>query len=224
MASISVTDLASLTFFQGVSPAALEKIAAVAFKKVHHRDELIFTEQDVSAPVFFVLQGQVRIFRNSSEGKEITIAVIPPGSPFNIPAAFLPTPASPANAAALHTKTVLAAISQNDFRHVVSETPDLAMTVMQDLSKKLQHFVMLTYDLGMLSVRSRLAKFLLEHTSETGELPHYWTQQQIATHIGTAREVVSRTLRRFAKQGMIIVQNHRIIVSDRPALEHEIEQ
>ncbi len=224
MAPVSVSDLARLTFFQGVSPASLEKIASVAIKKIYHKNQLIFAEQDISAPVFFVLQGQVRIFRNSPEGKEITIAVIASGAPFNIPAAFLPASDSPANAAALSVKTTLAAIPQNDFRRVVSETPELADTVMQDLSKKLQHFVMLTYDLGLRSVRSRLAKFLLEHTSDTGELPRHWTQQQIATYIGTAREVVSRTLRQFTKSGIITIKNHRTIVLDKFALEREIER
>lgn len=224
MALVSVSDLAHLTFFQGVSPASLEKIASVATKKIYHKNQPVFAEEDVDAPIFFVLQGQVRIFRISPEGKEITIAVLKVGAPFNIPAAFLPVSNSPANAAALSKKTTLIAIAQNDFRRVVSETPELAVTVMRDLSKKLQHFVMLTYDLGLLSVRSRLAKFLLEHTAETGELPRHWTQQQIATYIGTAREVVSRTLRQFAKHGIITVESHRTIVIDRLALEQEIER
>lgn len=224
MTRVNVSDLARLSFFQGVSPVALEKIAAVAVKKTYSKNEPIFAEQDVDAPIFFVLHGQVRIFRISPEGKEITIAVIATGAPFNIPAAFLPAADSPANAAALSAKTVLASIPQDDFRRVVSETPELATTVLRDLSKKLQHFVMLTYDLGLLSVRSRLAKFLLEHTTATGELPRHWTQQQIATYIGTAREVVSRTLRQFSKSGIISVKNHRTIILNRSALEREIER
>lgn len=113
-------------------------------------------------------------------------------------------------------------ISQADFRRVVSETPELALTVLCDLSQKLQKMVALTYDLGLRSVRGRLANFLLENANADGTLAERWTQQQIAAHIGTAREVVSRTLRQFSNAGIISIKRQRITILDAPALKNQI--
>ena len=50
-----------------------------------------------------------------------------------------------------------------------------------------------------------------------------WTHQEIANQIGTVREVVSRTMRAFVKEGLIKLDRHRIVILDRDALLRESE-
>ncbi len=221
MGMVTPSTLANLHFFANVSAESLAKIASVATELSFKKQQIILLEDETDMPVFFVLHGDVRIFRTSPEGREITIATIRAGEPFNIPSAFTPQPSSPANAAAISDATVLT-ISQLNFRRVVSETPELALTVLCDLSQKLQRMVALTYDLGLRSVRGRLANFLLENANAEGTLAERWTQQQIAAHIGTAREVVSRTLRQFTNTGIISIERHRITILNPDALKNQI--
>ncbi len=221
MGMVTPSTLANLHFFENVSAESLEKIASVSKELFFKKQQIILLESEADTPVFFVLHGSVRIFRTSPEGREITIATIRTGEPFNIPSAFTPHPSSPASAAAITNATVLT-ISQADFRRVVSETPELALTVLCDLSQKLQKMVALTYDLGLRSVRGRLANFLLENANTDGTLAERWTQQQIAAHIGTAREVVSRTLRQFANADIIAIKRQRITILDAAALKNQI--
>jgi CRP/FNR family transcriptional regulator len=93
---------------------------------------------------------------------------------------------------------------------------------------KVHHLTGLTHDLGLLSVRARLAGFLLSHGQSQAGAPSpsahvRWTHQEIAAQIGTVREVVSRTMRAFVREGMIGLERHRILVLDREALLREAQ-
>ncbi|MEA3396118.1 MAG: helix-turn-helix domain-containing protein [Chloroflexota bacterium] len=50
-----------------------------------------------------------------------------------------------------------------------------------------------------------------------------WTQEEIAAQLGTVREVVSRTLRAFVKEGVIKMERQHISVLDLEALERAAE-
>ena len=72
-------------------------------------------------------------------------------------------------------------------------------------------------------MRGRLARFLLTHVQGETGTPTRWTHEQIATQIGTVREVVSRTMRTLVRDGLIDVQRHRIVIVDEKALLREAE-
>ncbi len=76
-------------------------------------------------------------------------------------------------------------------------------------------------DLALHTVRARLARFLLSRKSNGAHPAQHWTQEEIAAHIGTVRDVVGRTLRSFAQQDLIRRERGRLVVIDRPGLEHE---
>jgi CRP/FNR family transcriptional regulator len=75
------------------------------------------------------------------------------------------------------------------------------------------------------SVTQRLARLLLDASkqanSEVFELP--LTHQELASRLGTVREVVSRNLARFRAEGLILVQGRQITIDDRAGLESEAE-
>jgi CRP/FNR family transcriptional regulator len=109
-----------------------------------------------------------------------------------------------------------------DFRRVASETPAIALAVLDDFSAKLRHLADLTHDLSLRSVRGRLARFLLAQ-AQVEDAPLRWTQEEIAAQIGTVREVVSRMLRALIRDGLIQMERQRIAILDPEALEAEAE-
>ena len=193
-------------------------------------------EGEADAPVFVVQEGAVRVYRTSVDGREQTLIRLGPGSAFNIPAAFMDGAATqagvsaPASAVTL-APAELAVISRADFCRAVIHTPELALIVLRDLAIKVNHLTDLSRDLGLLTVRARLASFLLNHLSYgpsiEGSHPDgaqvRWTHAEIAAQIGTVREVVSRTMRSFVKDGLIKLERHKIVVMDREALLLESE-
>jgi len=197
-----------------------EVLESVARIETFDNGRVISVEGSSAPPVFFVLEGVVRAYKTSPEGRQQTLTRLGPGSAFYIPPAFSKMGSAPATTEVIG-RTTLMKISQADFRRVTSETPELALVVLRDLSTKLQSFVGLTHDLGLLSVRGRLASFLLQRAGESSEIAPKLTHEEIASSIGTVREVVSRTLRTFVKEGLVKLDRQQITLTDRDGLEDE---
>jgi CRP/FNR family transcriptional regulator len=64
----------------------------------------------------------------------------------------------------------------------------------------------------------RLAGFLLEEMSSENTETIVMTHEQIANHLGSAREVVSRMLKLFAADGIVEVSRKGITVKDKSKL------
>jgi CRP/FNR family transcriptional regulator len=74
------------------------------------------------------------------------------------------------------------------------------------------------------SVDRRIAGFLLREADKSGGDVVKATHEQIATSIGSAREVVSRMLKRFADDGIIKLSRGSIEILDRESLEDIADQ
>jgi CRP/FNR family transcriptional regulator len=94
--------------------------------------------------------------------------------------------------------------------------------ILRDFADRLAHLTDLVADLSLHSVRARLARFLLEQAAG-GQITQRWTQDAIAAHLGTVRDMVGRSLRAFADAGLIRLARNRIVLLDREGLEKEAE-
>ncbi len=203
-----------------LAPATLRKLDAVAHMRRYADGEMIMWEGEEDVPVFFVLEGAVCAFHVNSNGREQTVNQLGPGDAFNLPQAFAGDHRAPLSAVAVGAVRLLA-IAGADFRRVVIATPELAAAVLQELSDRLRYLVGLTYDLSLRSVRGRLARFLLMQANSPS--PARWTHEQTAAQIGTVREVVSRTMLAFVKEGLVRLERGRIVIADAERLSREAE-
>ena len=74
--------------------------------------------------------------------------------------------------------------------------------------------------LSLYSVRQRVAKFLIDEADAIEkENAVRWTQTDMAKRLGTVRDVLGRTLRKFADEGLVRFERERIILLDRQGLE-----
>jgi CRP/FNR family transcriptional regulator len=108
---------------------------------------------------------------------------------------------------------------------VCRQHPDVALKVLAVVGRRLRHLVQIVESVTFGSVTKRLARMLLEMRQEAGddEFPMTLTHQELASRLGTVREVVSRNLARFRAEGLVQVQEQRLKVIDRAALEREAE-
>ena len=199
----------------------------MAVRRVYAPGEAIIIEGDPCQAAYFIAEGQVRVYRLSPGGREQVLARLGPGQTFNTVPPFQPQGVNHANVQAA-TETTLYAIVSDDFRRLVGECPELALAILQDFAARLDHLTNLVEDLSLRTVRGRLAGFLLEHastelsgTAEAGEVTWRWTQDEIAAHLGTVRDMVGRTLRAFADAGLVRMDRQRIVLLDREGLEAE---
>ncbi len=218
-----LAQLRRLAPFAALDAPALEALARVCAVRRYTDGELMMLEGDDRAPALFVLEGAVRVYRTNLEGREQTLIILRAGEGLNLPAAFADIRLAPCSACAVGPTEALA-IGLDDLEALARRWPGIALAFLRHLSNRLQHLTNLTYDLSLLSVRARLARFLLAQSREPEEVPLRWTHAQIAARIGTVRVVVSRTLSALADEGLIRLNRQRIEIADPEALELMAEE
>lgn len=85
------------------------------------------------------------------------------------------------------------------------------------------HFCRVVGDMHSMLLQSperRIAAYLCSTSDRTGSLRVKTTHEQIAKHVGTAREVVTRTLKKMAGDGVITAERGFVVIKDKPALKN----
>jgi CRP/FNR family cyclic AMP-dependent transcriptional regulator len=210
-------NLSHLPSFSDLSAADLKKIASTGIHKTLPPGEIVLHEGDESESAYFVLSGKLEVFRLALSGREQVLASLSAGQGFNTAPFFLEEKHNPASVRTIEKAEVMA-IPANQFLALLSEIPDFNRLVMRDYSERLKQLTNKVEDLGLYSVRARLVRFILEQADQK-EIPSRWTQDEIASHIGTVRDVVGRSLRNLEQEGLIQMQRQRIHLLDRAGLE-----
>ena len=211
--------LRRVSLFAGLSDDALARVARVAYTRTYAPGEMVIFGGDPCQAVYFVVEGQVRVYRLSPGGREQVLARLGPGRTFNAVPPFRPDGVNHATVEALTPLTIYA-IASEDFRRLVGECPELALTMLEDFAGRLDHLTNLVEDLSLRTVRGRLARFLLA-SGDADAVTRRWTQEEIASHLGTVRDMVGRTLRAFADEGLVRMNRQRIVLLDREGLDAE---
>jgi CRP/FNR family cyclic AMP-dependent transcriptional regulator len=216
--AVAIQTLSKLSFFSRLDDNALSGIAPYITERTFSPGQVILLEGEPCQVVYFIAQGVVRTHRLSSEGREQVLAYLGPGEPFNLVPALDGRP----NLASVDavTDTTLYTIPCEHFQRVMRDHHEVALAVMKRLAAEVRRLSDMVEDLALHTVRTRLARFLLAQ-AEGAQPPKRWTQEEIATYIGTVRDVVGRTLRTFADDNLIRRERGRLVVVDRAGLEHE---
>lgn len=233
----SVDFLKKISCFASLEPSDLEKIKSLISEKRFHRNEIIFLEGDPCPGIHFVISGRVKIFKTSVEGKEQILRIMEPFDSFNDVPLFDGGP-NPACAQAIEP-SVIYIVRKENMLSIIRDYPSVALALLRVFAQRLRHLTLLVEGLSFRRVTSRLAKILLQYaqgyeesparaTSVTLQSPRralglkqHITQQELAAMVGTAREVISRSLKALEEEGAIKMERHKILIHD-PQLLREI--
>jgi len=216
--AIEAQTLAQLSFFNGLGNDTLQKIASHVAARSFSRHQAIVFEGDPCQAIYFVSRGVVRTRRLSLEGREQVLAYLGPGEAFGLVAALDGGPYLAAVDAL--TDTTLYIIPCERLRQIMRRHPSVALVVLKRLASEVRRLSDMVEGLALHTVRTRLARFLLARADGTLP-PRRWTQEEIAGQIGTVREIVGRTLRQLASDGLIRRERGRITIVDREGLGEE---
>jgi len=222
--SASLDLLKGVSIFSGLSEQEFAFLTSHLLRRKYAAGELIFGEGDPCAGLYVVQSGNVRIFKSSAGGREQVLSIDGPGSSI----AELPVFDGgnyPASAQAVSDSTLLF-FSRQDFRSLCLQHPHVALKVLQVTGGRLRRLVGIIEELSFTTVRHRLASFLLrlaekegKRTPEGVEIILPVSNQELASQIGTVRELVSRNLSRLQAEGMIKIDGRNVIVCNLKALE-----
>ena len=212
------TLLRAVPYFRALDDDALEAVAREVVARRCPAGALIFMEGDPGAGLHLVAHGLCKVYRLSMGGREQVLATLGPGDSCNEVPAVDGGP-NPASLAAIEAST-LWVISQQALSRLRERNSALNDVIIKSLATRCRQLVERVYNLSFLSVTGRLAAFLLQQNNERSELSRrQWTQDEIAAHLGTVREMVSRALRELQEAELIAIERHRIEILDREGLE-----
>jgi CRP/FNR family transcriptional regulator len=203
------------------------EIAALVQRAVERRfaaGELLFWEGEPCAGIFLIVEGNVKIFKTSSGGRELMLSLeTAPCTVAELP--LFDGGVYPASVRAVDPVVALF-VNKSDFQQVCRQYPDVALKILAVVGHRLRQLVGLVEAMTFGSVTQRLARLLLDASRQAGgevfDLPH--THQELASRLGTVREVVSRNLARFRAEGMVRMEGHQLQILDRAGLERESQE
>lgn len=207
--------------FTGLSDKTLACIGNACQLENYRPAETVILEGEPAEAAFFVLQGEVKVYRMTRTGKEQVVARMKAGQSFNtIP--LLGEEASTHSSVESLTHATLLRIPKQDFLALLQTCPDFTYAMLRDLSNRLRKMTDMVESFALHSVRGRLAQFLIRQADLGSHAPRY-TRDDIAREIGTVRDVVGRLLKSFEEDGYIRREGRRVILQDRAALEAEAD-
>ena len=97
--------------------------------------------------------------------------------------------------------------------------PQTALQIIENMADKIIGLVTLAADLSLKTVEARFAKLLLDQAEGNVIERRRWTNQtELAAHLGTVPDVLSRVIRELTKAGLIEMDKQHIRILDRPGL------
>jgi len=211
--------LATHSFFRELESKQVEEIVRLATVMQLDRGQILALEGEPCSAIYMVISGRLRAYKMTAQGREQVVSVLQPGHAFYLVPALDGAPL-PTTTQALTRATVLR-ISRQDLLLLMARYPSVAMNVAIDLARRLRQVTTLVEDLALRTVPERLARLLLQ--TARGSPEHRLTQREMATRLGTVREVIARTLAQFEERGWIRLQRGIIEIIDVQSLEDMVQ-
>lgn len=224
-----IEDLKDAPLLKGLSAEELAAIQGCFSEKTFQKGDMLLFEGDACESVFIVQSGRVKLYRTSAAGREQIVEVIGPGG----------TPAcNPGNAvwncifnAQALTPCQVWYLKRDDYVDLIRTNTKVSRSLNEIFAKRLCHFGSLLEQVGLMNVKKRLAKFLLDmHTEraqkkgETGVVFLPFTRDEVAKRLGTARETIARQLSQLKRDGLIEIDEQRIELRNLSALEKLVSE
>lgn len=214
----------TLPFWEKLTPPQQRLLKESALPQFYGRGECMHSGSSSCAGLFLVKKGQLRVYIISETGKEITLyrlfdhdicifsaSCIMKNITFDVyveseqesDVLLIPTP--------VYNELNQTSLPVSDY------TNQLMASNFSDVMWVLEQVVFSSFD-------KRLALFLLEQSANEGSNRLNVTHEEIARHLGSAREVVTRMLKYFQNEGMVTLSRGMVTLTNRKKLEKLTEK
>ena len=177
----------------------------------------VFRLGDFCGSYLVVVEGTVRVQSLSASGREVVLYRVTDGQSCVITTACLISGDAYPAEGVTESETTALVVPQGVFAEALGRSATFRRFVFSSQGKRLSDLIQRIEDVAFGRVDGRLARMLLDRGRGNGGAIRA-THQQLASELGTAREVISRQLKAFEKQGWIRVQRGSVDVLQPQAL------
>jgi len=209
--------LRQVLFLKTARREAISQLLAAGQVRHLGKGEQLFRELERCLGLFVVLTGAVKVYKLDSRGRELTLSQEGPGASV----AELPLFDGgnyPYSAEAAQANTSVWFVPRDSFRAVMHAFPEITERALLALGIRLRQMVQIAEAQSLFTVRARLAAYLLEMMAGRTEFRLEDTNEVISSHLGTVREVVSRTLRTLKEAKVITLWGRWVTLLDEAEL------
>lgn len=214
--------------FQGLTDTELVKIAKLLGHVHYPKGTIIFMEGDLSDSVSIINTGQIKLFKNSRDGKQQILHILSEGDFFG-ELSVLQTQEYTTSAEAI-TDVDLCTLAKSDLDKIILEQPGIAVKVLEVIGSRLTKLENLVQNIGTQDTDVRIASMLLEFAQEGKDTVEgtvvelSLSREDMANYIGVTRETISRKLSSFQDQGLIkLIGNKKLVINDHQGLLNYVE-
>jgi CRP-like cAMP-binding protein len=218
-----ITALQRTLLFGCLTEKELADIAQRATELRLKQGEMLFFSGDDAKGLFVVVSGKIRVFAQTPEGREQVMHTDTAGCVLADVPVFDDGP-YPASAVAELDAEVLF-IEKNHMHQFCIRYPHLALTALRLMASRVRRHAQLVKALSFHDVGHRLASFLITEVQYVGKATEgriafqlVLSNQEIASRIGSVRDVVSRAFARLKQEGLIARKGRSVIIPDLRAL------
>ena len=216
---VACAAMARSPLFHGIEPDELTRIALSMHRRRYRRDEVIFHEGDPGDSLHIVVEGRVKITRESAEGGEAIVVVLQAGDSFGELCLLDGAPRSATAIAMEPTETMT--MSRTTFVELVEGGSPFRAQLLTGIARRIRRLTDQLAEVHFLDLAGRLALQLARLAEEADPagtkdiaLNRSITQSDLASMVGGTRQRVNQIIGDFVDEGLIRQEAGHIVVRD----------
>jgi len=211
--------LARSPLFHGIDDDELTRIAATMARRRFRKGEVIFHEGDPGDSLHVVVEGRVKITRESTEGDEAIVVVLTPGDAFGELVLLDGAPRSATATAMEPTETMT--MPRSAFAELVDGANPFRWQLLTGIAQRVRRLTDQLAEVHFLDLAGRLALQLTRLAEEASpgvtkdiRLSRTLTQSDLAAMVGGTRQRVNQILGDFADEGLVTMDHQSLVIRD----------
>ncbi|WP_101698240.1 Crp/Fnr family transcriptional regulator [Clostridium minihomine] len=209
--------------WEKLTPRQKERVKAQTRHKKFARGQLLHQGHSDCSGLFLVREGQLRVFIVSDSGKEVTLYRLFPLDICLFSASCIMKNISFELHVQAEKDSDVFIVPADLYEGLMRESTPIADFTSQLMASRFSDVMWMMEQILFTSFDSRLASFLLDQSKIEGSLSFAVTHDEIARHLGSAREVVSRMLKYFAGEGLVRIARGQITLLDTKKLRSLVQ-
>jgi CRP/FNR family transcriptional regulator len=209
--------------FTKFSPTALKDLSSLSAPSSYPANFVLFSEKEEARGIYIVLEGEVKLSINSSDGRRLSLRIARKGDLLGLTSALSGQPYEVTAETVYPAK--LMPIGRREFLGFVMRHPEAYQVFSEELTRE---FTMACEQLRTVGLSSsapeKLARLLLDwsengQTADTGAKVRFsMTHEEIGEFIGASRETVTRTLSTFKNRQLVSFHGSMLTIPNKAAL------
>lgn len=211
--------LERLPFWKLLTDSEKELVRQNAVIRLYKKDTRVYSSERECLGMLFVMQGEMRTYLLSEEGREVTLFRIYPNDLCVLSASCVISQISFDTQMSAQKDTEALIIPPNIVLFLKEKNLSVRCFLYELATKRFSDVMWAMQQILFKRLDQRLALFLLQESQRLGTDTIHMTHEQIAQQISSAREAVARMLKQFSEDGLVELKRGAIRLLDQKGLK-----